>query len=524
MLYSIRDTKSSQGIGIRLSLLAMTAVIGIASLLPYSRSKADSASCLTTPGTASVNSQIIDTAYQSWKNSYVTASGADGALRVQRSDDDNYDTVSEGIGYGMLFAAYNHDQATFNGLWQYEQAHLDADGLMNWRITAAGTTNGFNAATDADEDMAMALVTADKTWGGYQTAALHQINLIKQYEVEVGSDVLKPGDVWGGSNLLNPSYLSPAYYQVFATYTGDTSWNTVASASYTVLYNIRDNTASNQTGLVPDWSTANGSPVSGMSYNYSYDASRDPIRLAIAADWYCDSNATRLLAPFNATFESIPTNKIATSYNLDGSVAAVDGSNVTLLSSAVAGASVGSNQTYSNSEFDALVNSPAAGYFPDSLRLFSLMVATGAFNDPLQTPVTTAAVPLPMAAAANPATVTPASSQQTDPATVSTTANTITKQIAIWWPTGGSRVSGVQPFKAVLDGSNVDDYQMYWQVDGGSLNLMTSNMTDYAHKEAAVNITGWNWHGSGPYDITFVAKNPAGSTIASASTNINITK
>ena len=56
----------------------------------------------------------------------------------------------------------------FDDLWKYEQLHLDGNGLMNWSIerpTASDGSRGRGAATDADEDMAFALVMADKQWG-----------------------------------------------------------------------------------------------------------------------------------------------------------------------------------------------------------------------------------------------------------------------------------------------------------------------------------------------------------------------
>ena len=68
----------------------------------------------------------------------------------------------EGIGYGMLLAVYFDDKATFDGLWAYANIHLNAQGLMHWRIGPDGNVWGHNAATDADEDMALALIVADR--------------------------------------------------------------------------------------------------------------------------------------------------------------------------------------------------------------------------------------------------------------------------------------------------------------------------------------------------------------------------
>ena len=77
-------------------------------------------------------------AYNSWKSTFVTATGAGAGLRVQ-SPQHSGGTVSEGIGYGMIAAVYTSDRPTFDGLWTYAKAHFDAKGLMNWKITSGGT-------------------------------------------------------------------------------------------------------------------------------------------------------------------------------------------------------------------------------------------------------------------------------------------------------------------------------------------------------------------------------------------------
>ncbi len=76
----------------------------------------------------------------------------------------------------------------------------------------------------------------------------------------------------------------------------------------------------------------------------------------------------------------------------------------------------------------------------------------------------------------------------------------------IWWPTSGTHVQGLQPFKAMVENTSVEQYEMFWQVDGGSLNPMNNSYVDYPHKEVSVNVSGWNWHSNNQYQITFVAK------------------
>lgn len=93
--------------------------------------------------------------------------------------------------------------------------------------------------------------------------------------------------------------------------------------------------------------------------------------------------------------------------------------------------------------------------------------------------------------------------------------------VSIWWPTSGSTVSGSQPFKAAVTDSSTQ-YRMYWQVDGGQWNSMSSQTDPSSHARADVNVDSWNWRGSGPYTITFKAVDGTGQEIARNSTRISI--
>jgi hypothetical protein len=93
----------------------------------------------------------------------------------------------------------------------------------------------------------------------------------------------------------------------------------------------------------------------------------------------------------------------------------------------------------------------------------------------------------------------------------------------IWWPTDGTSVSGVQPFKAMVENLNVSQYQMYWQVDGDHLNQMGDSQADYPHKESLVDLSGWNWHSDNNYNLNFVAKDLNANTIAQKAITIHVT-
>ncbi|MGH7141829.1 MAG: glycoside hydrolase family 6 protein [Minisyncoccia bacterium] len=137
--------------------------------------------------------------------------------------------------------------------------------------------------------------------------------------------------------------------------------------------------------------------------------------------------------------------------------------------------------------------------------------AASAANASAGTPAGTANAP-----AASPAVATASSA----PATAAVAPPINAASIDVWWPTAGSAISGVQPFKAVVENRAADTYEMYWQVDNGQLVPMPENDTDSPHKEASVDVSHWSWQPTGNYTLTFVAKDTAGNTIATKSENI----
>ncbi len=209
--------------------------------------------------------------------------------RVIRPENNN-DTASEGIAYGMLIGVYMNDRPMFDALWGYASQRLDGNGLMTWHYSSSGSIIDQGGATDADQDMAWALLMADKQWPGgtYLSAATTLIGNIFSHEVDQGNGfVLKPGDNFGGANQTNPSYFAPSYYRVFGRVTNNnTGWMQVLNSSYSIL-----SKASGTYGLVPNWVNSSGAGVAGPGNDangvyYGYDACRTPWRIALD---YCEN-------------------------------------------------------------------------------------------------------------------------------------------------------------------------------------------------------------------------------------------
>ncbi len=332
------------------------------------------------PNQSAANTEIANS-YTAWKSKYVTSTGAGGFLRVQRTENNN-DTVSEGIGYGMILAAYNNDKTTFDGLWNYAKSHFNVHGVMNWHITPQNTiaSGGNNGATDGDEDMAFALCVADKNWGGYTADCVALINTIYANEVESGTNVLRPGDFFGGASQTNPSYFAPAFYKIFKAKTGNAGWDNVVNSCYQILANV--NSKNSGTGLVPAWCKSDGTAVAGQNYTYQYDATRMPLRIAMDWAWFGDSRAKAQLDLINAFFKNIGATNIKDGYSITGTVQG-QFHNAAFVSPAAAGAIASTDTAYKTAMFNETVSLTAFGnYYNDSIRLISLIFMAGKMQAP----------------------------------------------------------------------------------------------------------------------------------------------
>jgi endo-1,4-beta-D-glucanase Y len=340
-------------------------VAGNGAVFPFPQNRASGA-CVYPP---TCNGDDAATGWQKYKAKLIVDGGM-STLRVQRPENSN-DTVSEGIGYGMLYAVYFNDKTTFDALWAYEQRFVDTMGLMNWNINSDGTvaTRGKNSATDGDEDMAFALLMADKQWGGYTSVAKDFIG--KVATGDFGTDgTIKGGDMYVA---VNPSYLAPAFYRAFGVYTGDPRWSTILDQTYTLLAGLANAT----TGLVPDWSTGQRGP------DYTYDAARAPFRIALDACWNGEPRAIAFSQKIAAFFAGIGAANIKDGYSLDGTVTGMYTNSTFVGPAGVAGMAANQPQLVADAYTRVSTDTRAGtdSYYNLSWALFSTMMMTGNFVD-----------------------------------------------------------------------------------------------------------------------------------------------
>lgn len=427
-------------------------------------------------------------AYNSWKTNFVRECGTQRRVLF----DDGTTTVSEGIAYGMLLAAYAGDKALFDGLWEYYEAH-SVNNLMHWKIGGCTGVTQTGPATDADIDAAWALLIAEHQWPtintpyDYSAEATAIITSIGVREIQRVQDPgpyqTNNGAGWGFANTCrNPSYQAPAYYRQFAQHVPSqaTLWNNAVTASYTLL-NANVNTT---TGLVSNWSDNTGTANNCNGPNeYGYDACRNPWRMSMDVIW---NGITTTQTNF--------CNKIANyvqgvgAGNVKGPVSQAGANGqwhnpvfVSTYAAGIVGAS-SSYQTIMNSmytETNNVTESGAASYFGMTLRCVSLFMMTGNFWKPTTSTPTTVTT-----AISSPANGTGFS--EGDNISLTATASTTTGSI-----------------------TKVEFYQ-------GSTKLGEDASSPYTFT--------WNNVPAGTYAITSVATNSGSQTGTSSVVTINVRK
>ncbi len=275
---------------------------------------------------------IIDKSWEFYKTNFIKSYG-------QTIDPKTNNTTSEGQSYAMLRSVWQNDKKTFDGVWSWTQDHLQfrgSDHLLSWlwlNSEGGGKLGDSEAASDADEDIALALLFAYKRWGDmkYLTDARKIIEDIWKNEiVEVDGHYYitsGPGGKRESGYLINPSYFSPASYRIFAKVDRGNDWDKLADDSYYLL-NTLANQKGNNTRLPSNWVFVNektgtiDSPkeyISDVSADwYGFDAFRAIWRVGLDKKWFNSSDATKYLNLVKPFYVNQGDNLYAI-YSLDGS-------------------------------------------------------------------------------------------------------------------------------------------------------------------------------------------------------------
>lgn len=236
-------------------------------------------------------------------------------------------TTSEGQSYSMLRAVWMGDKESFDRSWGWTQENLarPEDSLFSWAYGQRSNgswgvlteTGGNNSATDADSDIALALIFAYSRWQDPAYLESARAILESLWEKGVvfirGVPYLAANDIEKSSGssevLVNPSYFAPYAYRIFAEVDTDRPWRSLVGSSYALLERSLEpipGESDASASLPPNWIALDRETGalripsnSSLDTNYGYEAMRIPWRLALDWQWFGEERARELLEKFS---------------------------------------------------------------------------------------------------------------------------------------------------------------------------------------------------------------------------------
>lgn len=240
------------------------------------------------------------------------------------------EVTSEGQSYALLRAAWLDDRATFARVLDWTERTLARpDGLYSWRWSprGGGRVLDANTATDADQDIAFALIVARTRFDepGYLDRAARLVRAIRTATgIEIEAGWFPSAGNWAvRDRIVNLSYFTPYAYPYFARLDPDGRWPAAIATGYRLLAQA----TAGPRRLPPDFMTASprgelGPPPasSGLSGRFSFDAARIPWRVELDCRLHQRPQACQAAGgvPYLLQLLDEPRPRIVNVYDVDG--------------------------------------------------------------------------------------------------------------------------------------------------------------------------------------------------------------
>lgn len=299
------------------------------------------------------NSQYDDTTREFSQYTILTSSWEQYKKRFINPDgrvidhSQNGITTSEGQSYAMLRAIWLDDKETFDLVWKWTKENLKRpdDNLFGWRWGEHSDNSfgfipddGANSATDADQDIALALIFASSRWHESEYEEEAKAILTDMWEINTataaGERYLIAGN-WAQNDeelVLNPSYFAPYAWRIFSQVDTEHDWESLIGPAYALLHASSEQPLDKEraVGLPPDWVVINRNSgtlsapenLGNLTTNYGYDALRVPWRVGLDLRWNDAEQARiyldKLCQPLAQDYQNDA--KLASVYGHDGEV------------------------------------------------------------------------------------------------------------------------------------------------------------------------------------------------------------
>lgn len=171
-----------------------------------------------------------------------------GANESYVEDIYNNDVRSEGMSYGMMIAVQLDHQTEFDRIWTWVKNHMaNGTGEIRWTCKTSGSGCAGGGAPDGEEYFATALIFASHRWGdstgpgkiAYSTEAQWVLDLIRTKYFNSQYHLIK---FVSSSNNVDPSYVLPAFYKVWACFDTQNAafWTEAVSAGRAYMQKVVD--------------------------------------------------------------------------------------------------------------------------------------------------------------------------------------------------------------------------------------------------------------------------------------------
>jgi len=230
---------------------------------------------------------FVEDAWPAYKKLYLSDAG-----NVLDRTRNGGETTSEGQAYLLLRAAWMGDAPAFSLAFEWTEAHLRRnDGLYSWRWgpQGGGRVLDENTASDADQDIAFALILGSHAFGrpAYLQRAHELVRAIRTVErLDLPGGWIPSAGNWAArERITNLSYFTPYAYPYFARLDPDGGWPAALNTGYDLIARTRQVPGLR---LIPDFQRVEPDGAIGLlptggqlSADFSFDAMRIFWRVAM---------------------------------------------------------------------------------------------------------------------------------------------------------------------------------------------------------------------------------------------------
>jgi oligosaccharide reducing-end xylanase len=315
------------------------------------------------------------------------------------------DVRSEGMSYGMMITVQLDKKKEFDRIWTWTKrfmynAEEPYKGYFAWHCKEDGSKIDANPASDGETWFATALLFASARWGdgagilNYRAEAnaildamLHTSErsssglATNMFDAKAKQVVFVP-KIGTESSFTDPSYHTPAYYEIWAQRADKDQdfWKAAAAASRAYFKTA----AHPKTGLVPDYANFDGTPSDDSQHkDFRFDAWRTGMNIALDWTWHAADPWQREQSDrWLAFFESQGMDRYVNQYEIDGKPLSQDRSSGLAAMNAVTAlaATHERRKAFVQALWDTSIPSGQWRYYDGMLYTMALLQVSGQFK------------------------------------------------------------------------------------------------------------------------------------------------